>query len=90
MYRIIDKRASGKTSRLFLLAKEANGIVVCHNPEDMVKKAYGYGITGIDFVSYKDFLDKNYEINKPIFIDELELLIKHFDNNILGYTLSEE
>ena len=55
MYRIIDKRCSGKTSRLLLLAKENNGIVVCRNPERMREKAYGYGLTGIDFVSYEDF-----------------------------------
>lgn len=35
MYRIIDGRASGKTSRLLLLAKENNGIVVCANPSAM-------------------------------------------------------
>ena len=29
MYRIIDGRATGKTSRLMLLAKENDGIVVC-------------------------------------------------------------
>ena len=29
MYRIIDERGSGKTGRLFLLAKENNGIIAC-------------------------------------------------------------
>ena len=35
MYRIIDTRASGKTSRLMLLAKENNGVFVCANPYAM-------------------------------------------------------
>ena len=39
MYRIIDKRSSGKTSRLMLLAKENNGIIVCRNPKAMEEKA---------------------------------------------------
>ena len=56
MYRIIDGRGTGKTSRLLLLAKENNGIVVCAYPEWMREKAYKYGITGIDFVSYTDFI----------------------------------
>ena len=29
MYRIIDKRGTGKTSRLMLLAKEENAIIAC-------------------------------------------------------------
>ena len=57
MYRIIDKRGTGKTSRLLLLAKENNGIVVCASPEFMREKAYAYGITGIDFVSYAEFIN---------------------------------
>ena len=51
MYKIIDERSSGKTSRLMLLAKENNGVIVCHAPQAMQEKAYGYGITGIDFIS---------------------------------------
>ena len=34
MYKIIDKRGTGKTLRLMLLAKENNGIVVCSSPID--------------------------------------------------------
>ena len=29
MYRIIDRRGTGKTSRLFLLAKEAGVPIIC-------------------------------------------------------------
>ena len=32
MYRIIENRGTGKTSRLMLLAKENNAIFVCSNP----------------------------------------------------------
>jgi hypothetical protein len=93
MYRIIDKRASGKTCRLFLLAKENNGVVVCADPNAMRQRAYAYGITGIDFISYKDLRTYGYEKEqKPIFIDELELFVKHVAGltNIAGYTLSME
>ncbi len=96
MYRIIDKKCTGKTSRLLLLAKENNGIVVCKSPESMREKAYQYGITGIDFVSYYEYTDylsgygNNTFTNKPIFIDEIELFLQMFDNNIQGYTISED
>ena len=97
MYQIIDKRANGKTSRLLLLAKENNGIVVCKNPEHMREKAYVYGLTGIDFVSYQEFdrdVSESYEsgntYNKPVFIDELDNYLKHLQFNIQGYTISED
>ena len=96
MYRIIDGRGTGKTSRLLLLAKENNGIVVCHNPEAMREKAYGYGLVGIDFASYYEYTDyldgygDSIFENKPIFIDEIELFLQMFDSNIQGYTISNE
>ena len=97
MYRIIDKRGTGKTSRLLLLAKENNGIVVCKNPDHMREKAYVYGLTGIDFVSYQDFdrdVSESYEsgntYTKPVFIDELDSYLKHLQFNIQGYTISED
>ena len=89
MYKIIDKRATGKTSRLMLLAKEQNGIIVCKDPILMQRKAYDYGIVGIDFISYFDF-QPMYEYDKPVFIDEVDLYFKYLNNSITGYTISED
>ena len=90
MYRIIDSRGSGKTSRLMLLAKENNGIIVCANPYAMREKAYSYGLVGFDIISYGDFMGGMYENNKPIFIDEMDIFLKHYNSNIMGYTVSED
>lgn len=91
MYRIIDNRSSGKTSRLLLLAKENNGIIVCANPAAMKEKAYSYGIIGVEFLSYEQYAyTDNYDTSKPIFIDEVEMFLKKFDYNISGYTISKE
>lgn len=89
MYRVIDKRGSGKTSRLMLLAKEHNGIFVCSNPLAMKEKALSYGLVGFDIMSYEEYYYGEKE-NKPIFIDELDLYLKYCDKNIKGYTLSED
>ena len=89
MYRIIDNRATGKTSRLMLLAKENDGIIVCKDPRAMQEKAYRYGITGIDFISYSQF-DFNYRYNKPVFIDEIDMLLQYKNREIQGYTISNE
>jgi hypothetical protein len=92
MNRIIDGRSTGKTSRLMLLAKENNGIIVCQNPVALRQKAYAYGITGIDYLAYEEYLELVYcnAVYRPIYIDEVEQFLKHLDNNIKGYSLSEE
>ena len=71
MYRIIDGRGSGKTSRLMLLAKETGSTIACANPYAMREKAYAYGIVGIDFISYHDLINGECE-NPNVMIDEIE------------------
>ena len=89
MFRIIDSRSSGKTSRLMLLAKETNSAIACSNPSAMKTKAYAYGITGIDFIPYSDLFNGYYTGN--VLIDELEEFVKGYtDANITGYSLTNE
>lgn len=91
MYRIIDTRGSGKTSRLMFLAKENNVAIACSNPMAMKQKAYAYGIMGIDFISYDDLLENGW--NDDIFIDELEVFVQYCiqrTTTLKGYTLSNE
>lgn len=91
MYRIIDGRGTGKTSRLMLLAKENNGVIVCANPVKMREKAEVYGIVGLEFLSYKDFVEQPSDPFTPYYIDELEAFVKTLTQGRLqGYTLSEE
>ena len=89
MYRIIDGRSSGKTSRLMLLAKETKSAIACSNPSAMRQKAYAYGITGIDFISYSDLFTGGW--NDNVLIDEMEEFVKQYvDANIMGYSLTNE
>lgn len=95
MIKIIDKRGTGKTSRLFLIAKENNGVIICRSPRDMREKAYRYGITGLDFISYDDYWGDingttDFIAGRKIYVDELSSLLKAWDNDIDGYTESEE
>lgn len=90
-YRIIDTRASGKTSRLMLLAKENGAKIACSNPHVMREKAYAYGITGIEFIPYSDLVNGAIDLDEKVMIDEIELFVKKFiDGDLLGYTLSSE
>jgi hypothetical protein len=93
MYRIIDSRSSGKTSRLMLLAKENNSVIACSNPYAMREKALGYGITGLTIVSYEDILNKDndYLRGRTVMIDEIESFVQYqLFTKLTGYTLSNE
>ena len=88
MYRIIGGRSSGKTMNLMLLAKESNSAIACSSPSAMRAKAHAYGLTGIDFISYKDLLSGEYE---NVMIDEIEGFISNIINcKLTGYSLSNE
>jgi len=92
MYRIIDDRSTGKTSRLMLIAKENNAIFVCVNPSSMRAKAEAYGIEGIQFISYGDFIHTYDPDITDYVVDELELFVKYIFSsgpNLIGYTLSQ-
>lgn len=90
MYRIIDSRGSGKTSRLMLLAKEQDAVLACSNPYAMQQKALAYGISGIEFISYEDLINKKY-YGSNIMIDELENFVKYqLSGKLVGYTISNE
>ncbi len=93
MYRIIDDRGTGKTSRLMLIAKENNAYFVCADPYAMRYKAECYGITGINFISYAEFYNHYKDYKKtPVVIDEIEGYIRRCypQVDILGYTMSLE
>lgn len=92
MYRIIDGRATGKTSRLMLLAKETGAVIACMNPENMKQKALNYGFVGINFISYKDLLVCGRRFDK-VLIDEIELFIQYaigVNGKLIGYSLTNE
>ena len=94
MYRIIEGRGTGKTSRLMLLAKENDAIFVCGNPDAMRYKAKAYGIDGITFISYGEFISHYREYSHVKYVvDEMETFIQQalfYRNELVGYTLSLE
>lgn len=90
MYRIIDKRGSGKTSRLMLLAKETGATIVCSNPDAFEYKAKSYGIEGLKFITYGEFLLNHTGKREHYLIDEIDGLLKSININVIGYCLTLE
>ena len=91
MYRILDKRGTGKTSRLLLLAKEQGAWVACSSPRAMESKAHAYGIVGVNFISYWDFYEGNYPEGTKVLVDELEAYVSAISKgSLVGYALSTD
>lgn len=90
MKKIIGKSSTGKTKKLMVAAHEANGVIICKNVEKFRNKAYNYGFTNIDFLSYEDYFTKNEILEKPVFIDEAEDFLKYGVENFSGYTITSE
>lgn len=90
MIKIIGKNSTGKTKNLMVAAHAANGIIVCKNAERFKNKAYNYGFTNLEFLSYEDYFTKNELLEKPVFIDEAEEFLKYGVENFSGYTLTND
>lgn len=92
MLRLIGNRCTGKTRQLMQFAKDNNAIFVCSNPYSMMQKAENYGIIGLRFMSYFEFLTHNKEMTDNVVVDEAEMLLRSINPSIklIGYNLSEE
>lgn len=91
MYRIIKPRGTGKTTEILHLAEENNAIVVCSSPHIYEKLAQMRGFNSdITFISYDEYLNKQYNSDTPILIDEIDGLMQKLKGHILGYSLSPE
>lgn len=95
MVRIIDGRGTGKTYKLLMAAHDQGATVVCSNPHAFSDKALRYGIYGLKFLSYNEFLEGGNAVDEKIMIDELEAFLTYMCQynpacQFVGYTLSNE
>jgi hypothetical protein len=91
MFIISGGKGTGKTRALIEKVKAENGVLVCNSPEAMRDRAYSYGITGLDLISYSDFYNGNAEeYGKPVFIHDINSLIKYYSHEIKGYSICNE
>jgi hypothetical protein len=91
MFVVSGGKGTGKTKELAQKAKETNGILVCENPTKMRERIYKYGITGVNIISYDDFVDCSVTVyGQPIYIHNLEELIKYRWSEIEGFSVCNE
>ena len=96
MYRVIDKRDTGKTRKLLEECAYNHGVFVCKHPHKVKDKCLAYGINYSDIVEvlgYDAYLMRASfkEPHPEIYVDELELFVKHcMEGKLGGYTLTNE
>lgn len=90
MVRIIGTRGIGKTRKLLQEAHENNATVVCNNVKRYVEKAHAYGIVGLNFVSYDEYLSNFDDGDTLYMIDDVEDLLKYLPGTVVGFSCNVE
>ena len=91
MIKIIGPRGTGKTTKLFELARENKAMILTSNSRAMREKARSRGYEDIEIIGYGDLDSDNYSLNKDVLVengdDVLNCLInKFYSIKVIGYT----
>ena len=91
MISITGPRGTGKTSKLFKLARENDAMILTSNSRAMREKARSRGYNDIEIIGYGDLDNDNYSLNKKIFVDNADdilnyLINKFYSIEVIGYT----
>ena len=89
MFIVSGGRGIGKTKALLERAKEENAIIVCEDTMAMRERAYSYGITGLNIMSYKEF-DTLEKVEEPVYIHNINNYISYGNRNVKGYSVCNE
>jgi hypothetical protein len=78
----------GKTRTLLERVKAEDGIIVCDNTIEMRERAYSYGITGLNILSYDELYEcKVDRYDKNIYIHDINKFIKYSFPEVKGYSV---
>lgn len=89
MFIVSGGRGIGKTRTLLERVKSENAIIVCEDTIKMRERAYNYGITGLNIMSYKEF-DTLEKVEEPVYIHDVNKYISYGNRNVKGYSVCFE
>ena len=91
MFIVSGGRGIGKTKTLLERVKAEDGIIVCEDTIEMRERAYGYGITGLNIMTYDELYEcKVDRYDKPIYIHDINEFIKYSFPEVKGYSICFE
>lgn len=91
MFIVSGGRGTGKTKTLLERVKAENAIVACDDVIAMRERAYMYGIVGLNIISYDEYCRTPAEqLDKPVYIHNIDGLLKRINKNTKGYSVCDE
>ena len=85
---IIGGNCTGKTRQMLEEAKKNGATVICKHPLHMQEKANAYGILGLKYISYEDFLTSKV-CGEKIAIDEIgDFMMSCFSVELDSFTMT--
>ena len=95
MKTIIDKRGTGKTTKLFQLARETNSLILATNSRALREKARSKGYKDLEIIGFGDLDNDNFSLGKTLLVDNAEyvlqnLLDKFYGLDMIGFTATQE
>lgn len=88
MFIVSGGRGIGKTKTLIERVKAEDGIIVCEDTIAIRERAYGYGITGLNIMTYDELYEcKVDRYDKPIYIHDINEFIKYSFPEVKGYSI---
>lgn len=95
MIKVIGPRGTGKTTKLFELARENNAMILTSNSRAMREKARSRGYNDIEIIGYGDLDNDNFSLGKNVYIDNIDivcdtLLNKFYGLKIAGFSVTME
>ena len=91
MFIISGGRGTGKTKTLLQKAADEGATIACADPTTMRERAYKYGITGLNIISYEDVaIFKVAYPDKPavLYIHDINKFLETQFSAVSGYSLS--
>lgn len=89
MFIISGGKGIGKTRTLLEKAKFDNAIIVCEDAVKMRNRAHGYGITGLEIISYGELYEQKV-YNQPVYIHDINKFVKYNFPEVKGYSVCNE
>lgn len=91
MFIVSGGRGTGKTRALLERVKSEDAILVCENTMQMRERAYQYGIVGLNLITYEEYCQcGSEELDKPVYIHDVNKLLKRINNQTKGYSVCNE
>jgi hypothetical protein len=91
MFIVSGGKGTGKTRTLIARTVAEEGILVCEDPVAMRNRAHRYGITGLNTISYEELYERTAEnINRPVFIHDINAFIRHGFSSVQGYSVNTD